>query len=205
MAEIFHEASDLARSVAESALVAGTLVVFPTDTVYALGALPVPPGATDRLFEAKRRPWELTLPVLAGSVADAERIAVFDERARSLASRFWPGALTIVLPRTESSGGWGLGEETATIGVRVPANDVALALISRTGPVAATSANVSGESTPAGCEDVVEIFGDAVAVYLCAGNPPAGVPSTVVDLAGSEPVILRVGAVDPDAVLAALG
>lgn len=205
MAEIFHEASDLALSAAESSLLSGNLVVFPTDTVYGIAALPAAPGATDRLFEAKRRPRELTLPVLAASVADAEGIAVFDDRARSIASRFWPGALTIVLPRTASSAGWDLGEERATIGVRVPASDVALALVSRAGPLASTSANVSGESTPSGCDDVVEIFGDAVAVYLCAGTPPAGHPSTVVDLAGTEPRILRAGAVEPNAVLAALG
>jgi tRNA threonylcarbamoyl adenosine modification protein (Sua5/YciO/YrdC/YwlC family) len=173
--------------------------------VFGIAVLPTMPGATDRLFEAKRRPRDLTLPVLAASLPDAERVARFDHRAHDLASRFWPGALTIVLPRGEASAGWDLGEEKDSVGVRVPANDVALALLARTGPLATTSANLSGEHTPVECDDVVKVFGDAIEVYLCVGEAGGGEPSTVVDLSGKEPRIVRPGAVEPDVVLAALG
>ena len=175
----------------------GGLVVLPTDTVYGIGARPDDAAATSRVFAAKGRPRELTLPVLVCSVADAERIARFDRRARSLAERHWPGALTLVLERTDASRAWDLGGETATIGVRVPDHPVALAVLERSGPLAVTSANRSGEPTPGSCDELRSIFGDAVDVYLCQPEPPPGVASTVVDLTGDARV-LRAGALDVD-------
>jgi L-threonylcarbamoyladenylate synthase len=177
------------------AALAGRLIVMPTDTVYGIGTRPDDPAATSRLFDAKGRSRELELPILVASRDDAERIARFDERARSLADEFWPGALTLVLRRTEASAGWDLGGDPATIGVRVPDHRVALAVLERTGPLAVTSANRSGEPTPASCGELRKVFGAAVEIYLCQDEPLAGLASTVLDLTGDVRVLRR-GAVD---------
>lgn len=195
--------SDPLAEAAEAAL-AGRLIVLPTDTVYGIGTRPDDPAATARLFEAKGRPRELALPVLVASRKQAERIAAFDGRARVLAGRFWPGALSLVLPRTERSRAWALGERSATIAVRMPHHPLALALLARTGPLAVTSANRSGEPTPATCEELQRVFGDAVAVYLCEPDPLAGLPSTVADLTGPDLRVLREGAVTEGELRAAL-
>ena len=188
---------------AVAALAEGRLVVFPTDTVYGVAARPDVPGGTDAIFAAKRRPRGLTLPVLAADVTAARTVARLDDRAEALASQFWPGALTLVLPRTEASGAWDLGDEGATVGVRVPAHPMASALLTRTGPLAVTSANRSGEPTPEECDGVRASLGDAVAVYLCAGAVGT-VASTVVDLAARPPRLLREGAVSRDELRATL-
>ncbi len=172
----------------------GRLVVIPTDTVYGVSARPDVPGATDRLFRAKQRSRDLTLPVLVADLAAAERLAVVDDRARTVADRFWPGALTLVLRRSEASRGWELGEERDTIGIRVPDHGVALALLRRTGPLAVTSANRSGEPTPSGCDGVRAMLGDAISVYLCAGRA-SGRSSTVLDVTGPQPRVLRTGGI----------
>ncbi len=189
---------------AARAALAGELVVLPTDTVYGIGTRPDDRAATTRLFEAKGRPRDLELPVLVPSAAAARRIAAFDSRAEALAAVFWAGPLTIVLHRTDVSAGWELGEDASTIAVRMPHHPLALALIARTGPLAVTSANRSGEPTPAACDDLQAVFGDAVAVYLCQETPLEGAPSTVVDLAHGELAVLREGAVGEADLLAAL-
>ncbi len=196
--------SEGALVAAERALVNGELVVVPTDTVYGLAARPDLRAATARLFTTKRRPRGLTLPVLVSNRRIAESVAVFDSRARILAERFWPGGVTLVLPRTDAATTWDLGHETDTVGVRVPAHHVALALLRRTGPLAVTSANVSGEPTPHDCPGVRAALGDAVAVYLCTGRC-AGTPSTVVDLTGQDVRDIRAGAVGDADIRAALG
>jgi L-threonylcarbamoyladenylate synthase len=204
--EVFDVSGSVLESAllsAERALATGELVVVPTDTVYGVAARPDVAGSTARLFGAKRRSRGLTLPVLASGLAAADRFAVFDRRARTLAARFWPGGMTLVLPRTEAATTWDLGHEADTVGVRVPAHSVALALLQRTGPLAVTSANVSGEPTPSDCPGVRAALGDAVAVYLCAGRC-AGTPSTVVDLTGTEVRVIRAGAVRDADIRAAL-
>ena len=179
----------------------GALVVFPTDTVYGIGTCPDDPTATARLFAAKRRTRELTLPVLVATTDDARRVAAFDGRASRVAAACWPGAVTIVLARTAVSRGWELGGDGGTIGVRVPDHPVARSLLERTGPLAATSANRSGEPPGRDHDELVAMFGAAVAVYLSADGPVAGAASTVVDLTGPQPKILRRGDVDPELVI----
>lgn len=196
---------DAALGEAARVLSEGALVVLPTDTVYGIGARPDVAGAAERLFEAKRRPLSLTVPVLVADAEDAGMVGELDDRARTLAERFWPGGLTIVLPRSGRARSWKLGEERDTVGVRVPDHPVALALLARSGPLAVTSANLSGEPTPQRCEEVIAVFGDEVAVYLCAGPSTSAVPSTIVDLSGPEAVILREGALPAARVLGALG
>lgn len=195
--------SDPVREAVRAAM-SGRPIVIPTDTVYGLGTRPDDPAATARLFEAKGRPHELELPVLAPGVAAARAIAAFDDRAEALALRFWAGPLTLVLPRTPASAGWDLGGDPETIGVRVPHHPLALAVLARTGPLAVTSANRSGRPTPSTCEELHAVFGDAVAVYLCEDAPLAGRPSTVVDLAHGRLRVLRRGGVTERDVLAAL-
>jgi L-threonylcarbamoyladenylate synthase len=189
---------------AAEALSRGNLVVMPTDTVYGLAARPDLAGATAKVFEAKERPRDLTLPVLAASVAEAATVGEMDHRARALAGRFWPGPLTIVAPRTDRARRWDLGEERETVGVRLPDHLTALALLRITGPLAVTSANISGQPTPVDCDGVRLALGAPVAVYLCAGRCD-GAPSTVVDLTGPRPVVTRPGAISEGDILEAVG
>ena len=172
--------------------------------VYGIGTRPDDPAATARLFEAKGRPRELELPVLVPSKEAARRIASFDERAEALALRFWAGPLTIVLPRAEVARAWELGGDPTTIGVRMPHDALALAVLARTGPLAVTSANRSGAPTSSTCDEVEAAFGGAVEVYLCAPDALGRSASTVVDLAHGEPSVLRRGSVSEREVAVAL-
>jgi L-threonylcarbamoyladenylate synthase len=177
----------------------GELIVFPTETVYGIAAVPDDAAATDRLFDAKRRPRDLTLPVLVGSIAEARDIGVMDDRAERLAAALWPGALTLVVARTPRSAAWRLGGDAGSVGLRIPDHRLARAVLAA-GPLATTSANRSGEPPATTCDELYAAFGDDVALYLCDEAPLAGRASTVVSLLGPEPVILRAGDVDAEAV-----
>lgn len=182
---------------------AGNLIVIPTDTVYGIGGRADSPEVTERLFEVKGRPRSLELPVLVGSTAAAREVAAMDERAERLAAAFWPGALTIVLPRAPGAIGWDLGGDPGSVGVRVPDHRLALEVLRSTGPMAVTSANRSGSPPLDNGDDLVAAFGDLVAVYLCEEEPLIGVSSTVVDLADGLRV-LREGGIPEAALRAAL-
>lgn len=176
----------------------GELIVVPTDTVYGIGTRPDDPAATARLFDAKQRPRELEVPILASTLPQLRAVARFDDRAERLAEAFWPGALTLVLPRTPPSAAWDLGGDPATLGVRIPNHRLTRALLAATGPLAITSANRSGEPPARTCDELAEVFGDLVRVYLCQEEPLEGPSSTVVDLAHGRPRLVRGGAVDPE-------
>jgi tRNA threonylcarbamoyl adenosine modification protein (Sua5/YciO/YrdC/YwlC family) len=186
--------TDPVEQAARAAL-AGRLIVLPTDTVYGIGTRPDDAAATARLFQAKGRPHELTLPMLVPTPTAAREIAVFDDRAEALALAFWAGPLTLVLPRTAASRGWDLGGDLETVGVRMPHHPLALAVLARTGPLAVTSANRSAEPTPSSCDEIERVFGEVVDVYLCEAEPLTRTASTVVDLAHGELRLLREGAV----------
>jgi tRNA threonylcarbamoyl adenosine modification protein (Sua5/YciO/YrdC/YwlC family) len=171
----------------------GELIVFPTDTVYGIGTRPDAPQATARLFEAKGRPRDLTLPVLVPSLEAAREVGRFDERAGRLASACWPGPLTLILPRTRTSGPWDLGGDAETIGVRVPRHQLALAVLVAAGPLAVTSANRSGKPPARTCDELESAFGDLIAVYLCQEEPVRGAASTVIDLTHDEMRLIRAG------------
>jgi L-threonylcarbamoyladenylate synthase len=179
----------------------GELIVFPTDTVYGIGTRPDDPAATARVFEAKGRPRDLELPVLVATTEVARALAAFDERAERLAAAFWPGPLTLVLPRGADASGWDLGGDPSTVGVRAPHHPMALALLAETGPLAVTSANLSGRPPAESCEELLELFGDLVAVYLCQEDPLAGVASTVLDLAHGAAKITREGSLPRDGLI----
>jgi tRNA threonylcarbamoyl adenosine modification protein (Sua5/YciO/YrdC/YwlC family) len=184
-------------TAAVRAALSGRLIVVPTDTVYGIGTRPDDPEATALLFEAKGRARSLTLPVLVASLDQARSVAVFDDRAEGIAGRAWPGTITLVLPRTRTASRWALGDEGDTVGVRVPGHAMCRAVLDRTGPLAVTSANRSGEPTPRTLDPIRRIFGARVSVYLDGGTLTAGTASTVLDLAHGEPTVLRTGATDP--------
>jgi tRNA threonylcarbamoyl adenosine modification protein (Sua5/YciO/YrdC/YwlC family) len=185
-------------------LAQGRPIALPTDTVYGLAADPFRPGAADRIFEAKRRPRHVNLPVLVAGTDQALALATaVPEAASALMERFWPGALTVVLPARAGLAA-DLGDDDATIGVRCPAHPVPLALCAAVGPLATTSANRHGEPTLTTAAEVAAVFGDAVAVVLDGGTC-TGSPSTVVDCTGVEPKLLRAGRVPWSELLTALG
>ena len=182
--------------MAEEALRAGRLVVIPTDTVYGVAARPDIPGAIAAIFEAKGRPEDKAIPILGASRDDLEVVALFDDAARRLAERFWPGPLTLVLSRASDFEVDLGGTDPGTIAVRVPAHDVAIELLRRSGPLAVTSANRSGAPASTTVEQARSSLGDSVAVYLDAGVCDDE-PSTVAVVAGGLRV-LRPGPVSED-------
>lgn len=186
-----------------AALSRGEVVGIPTETVYGVAVDPFVPGATERLFRAKRRPDSVALPVLVAEPTEAERLGVLDGRAARLASRFWPGPLTVVLRRQEGLGLLLGGDET-TIGLRCPDQPVARRLLERSGPLAVTSANLHGEPPLRTASSLIEVLGGQVAVVVDAGRCE-GVPSTVVSLLAEEPEVLRPGALSLEQITAALG
>jgi L-threonylcarbamoyladenylate synthase len=176
------------------ALAQGLPVGIPTDTVYGLAVDPFRPGATDRIFAAKRRPRDVSLPVLVSGVEQALSVSTaVPALALALMERYWPGPLTIVIPARPGIGA-DLGEDELTVGVRRPDHPVPQALCAASGPLATTSANRHGEPPLTTAGEVAEAFGDAVAVVLDAGTC-AGSPSTVVDCTGQALKLLREGRV----------
>jgi tRNA threonylcarbamoyl adenosine modification protein (Sua5/YciO/YrdC/YwlC family) len=191
---------NLARCAA--ALAAGELAVIPTDTVYGVAANPRNAAATARLFAAKRRPSALTLPVLVASPADLPGLgASVPPAAAALMDAFWPGPLTLILPLAPGSG-LHLGEARDTIAVRQPAHPVALALLGATGPLAVTSANVSGQPAATTLHDAVRRLPAAITSFVDGAPPPGGKPSTIVDCTGGTVRLVRSGALDWSAVAA---
>jgi L-threonylcarbamoyladenylate synthase len=179
---------------AAAALRGGELVAFPTETVYGLGALALDPGAVERIFAAKGRPADH--PLIAHVVdADAARVLAgeWPESAVRLARRFWPGPLTLVLPRGEGVPDV-LTAGLDTVALRVPAHPVARALLGEVGaPVAAPSANRFTALSPTTAAHVARSLGDSVSIILDGGPVPVGIESAVVDLSGPLPLLLRPG------------
>jgi len=183
---------EAALAAAAAALSQGRVVAIPTDTVYGLAVDPTRPGAAEALFLLKGRPRHVDLPVLVADREQALGLAIaVPAVALALMTRFWPGPLTIVLPRRPDLV-LDLGEDEATIGVRCPDHPVPRALCAMAGPLATTSANRHGEPTLTSALAVVEAFGDDVPVALDGGDC-AGDPSTVVDCTGQQARILREG------------
>ena len=181
-------------AAAVAALTRGALVGVPTDTVYGIAADPFCEQAVAALFAAKGRPSVKPIPILAADAAQAARIGVLDGPAADLAARHWPGPLTLVVPRADGLPPW-IGDPAAgTVGVRVPDHPVALALLAGAGPLAVTSANRSGDPGVAGHTAARAALGGVVAVYL-VGRGAGGEASTVLDLTGPAPRLLRPGPV----------
>jgi L-threonylcarbamoyladenylate synthase len=186
---------------------AGGLVAFPTETVYGLGADARQGRAVARIFEAKGRPRFNPLIVHVASFEAAAALGVFTAQAKMLARSFWPGALTLVVPRRENAGLSDLvSAGLPTVALRVPSHEIARALIRAAGaPIAAPSANISGRVSATRAEHVAADFGDRVDVVLDGGPCAAGLESTIVALGGDEPALLRSGAVAAEEIERVLG
>lgn len=184
-------------------LASGGIIAFPTDTVYGLGALAFDNAAIESVYTAKDRPLEKAIPILIGDLSDLDKVG-FDipDMALRFASRFWPGPLTCVipkkltLPRAVSA--------TSTVAVRIPDHPDALALLQAAGPMAVTSANISGAQNPLTAQDVYDQLNGRIPLILDGGRTPGGIPSTLVDCTGEKPVILREGPLTLENLISAL-
>lgn len=168
---------------AAAALRAGGVVAFPTDTVYGLAASALDLDAVARVYEIKGRPGSLPLILMVATAEEVDAWAVVDPRSRAYMERWWPGGLTLVLPTRDHS----------TLGVRIPDHPLALELLRAAGPLLTTSANRHG-APPAMTAAEAELL-PGLAGVLDGGRAPGGTPSTLLDLTGEEPRVLREGAI----------
>jgi len=202
MSQLFDCSNDgeRGRGIAEAAAAIrrSELVVLPTDTVYGIAADAFNPAAINLLLAAKGRGRDMPVPVLVSSRAMLEAVVheVTDDVGR-LVEAFWPGALTLVLRETPHLA-WDLGEARGTVAVRMPNHPLATALIEQTGPLGVSSANRSGQEPATTAMAARLQLGASVAVYLEGGPSEASVPSSIVDLTGESPRLLRAGALDAD-------
>ena len=198
--EIISAEDPLALPRAIEILQSGGLVAFPTDTVYGLGALAFNGAAVKGIYAAKDRPVEKAIPVLIGDPDDLEKVcAEVPEIALKLAAHFWPGPLTLVVVKHPE-----LPEAVSvapTVGVRIPDHPVARSLLRLAGPMAVTSANNSGQPSPATAQEVYAQLGGRIALIIDGGRTPGGVPSTVVDCNSAEPQVLRSGPISESELL----
>ena len=184
-------------------LQSGGLVAFPTDTVYGVGTLAFNQRAIESIYAAKDRPVEKAIPVLIGDKDDLAKVA--DDVplvALRLIDRFWPGPLTVLVPKKAT-----LPEAisaTSTVGVRVPDHEVARGLLQLAGPMAVTSANISGKASPITARQVLAQLGGRIAMIIDGGETPGGIPSTLVDCMGTEIQILREGPISKEELLSAV-
>lgn len=183
----------------------GELVVIPTDTVYGVGADAFSPQAVTALLAAKGRGRDMPVPVLIGAWRTARALTDFlSEPAETLIGSFWPGALTVIV-KQGSGLVWDLGDSNGTVALRMPLHDVAIDLLQESGPLAVSSANRSGFPAPTTVEAARDGLGDTVAVYLDGGPTPDNTPSTIVDVTGPQPRLVREGAISREQLEEAVG
>jgi tRNA threonylcarbamoyl adenosine modification protein (Sua5/YciO/YrdC/YwlC family) len=191
------DGADRATAIADAAnaIRRGELVVLPTDTVYGIGADAFSPNAVRRLLDAKGRGRDVPVPVLVGSWRTVNGLTEdLSDTAKDLIAAFWPGALTLVL-RQGAGLTWDLGDARGTVAVRMPLHPVAIELLSETGPLAVSSANRHGVEAAVTMQEAQAQLGASVAVYLDGGPAAERTPSTIVDLTGPTPLLLRAGAI----------
>jgi L-threonylcarbamoyladenylate synthase len=179
------------------------LVAFPTDTVYGLAALPLDKEGILNIYEAKGRDFAKALPVLIGETSHLPQIAEYlPDNALKLAERFWPGALTLIIPKNSGL----LIELTpySTVGVRMPDHSFTRELLRATGPLATTSANISGGDNTLDAQSVFEQLQGKIDLILDGGKTPGAIPSTVVDCSSNEIKILRHGAISDEEILSVI-
>ena len=184
---------------ATTAVQEGQVVVLPTDTVYGIGADAFSPTAVAALLAAKGRGRNMPPPVLVGSVRAASALTQsLGPYGQDLIDEFWPGPLTLVF-RASPTLRWDLGDTQGTVAVRMPLHPIALDLLRRTGPMAVSSANLHGAPAATTADEAAQQLGDAVSVYLDGGSCADSVPSTILDLTGTMPRLLRAGVIGIDA------
>ncbi|MDO5731050.1 L-threonylcarbamoyladenylate synthase [Corynebacterium sphenisci] len=199
MSRIFDCATEQGReaglAAAVDAVQAGRLVVMPTDTVYGLGCDAFDNAAVAALLRAKHRGPDMPVPVLVGSWSTVDGLVRERTAAgRTLVEAFWPGGLSLVVNQAPSLP-WDLGDTRGTVMLRMPLHPVAIELLRRTGPMAVSSANISGQDPATTAQRAKQQLGAEAAVYLDSGEAPVGTPSTIVDLSTGRPRVLREGAV----------
>ncbi|HZF90151.1 L-threonylcarbamoyladenylate synthase [Streptomyces pharetrae] len=195
-----NDATDRVTGLREaaSAVRRGELVVLPTDTVYGIGADAFSKEAVGDLLQAKGRGRNMPTPVLIGSPNTLHGLVTdFSELAWELVDAFWPGALTLVA-KHQPSLQWDLGDTRGTVAVRMPLHPVAIELLTEVGPMAVSSANLTGHPAPENCDAAQGMLGDSVSVYLDGGPTPGNVPSSIVDVTREVPLLLRAGALSAD-------
>lgn len=190
---------------AADAVRAGRCVVLPTDTVYGIGCDAFNNDAVETLLATKRRGPDMPVPVLVGSwVTIQGLVREFTETAKTLVEAFWPGGLSIVVPEAPSLP-WNLGDTRGTVLLRMPNQPLALELLQETGPMAVSSANISGNPPATTATEARQQFGDEVPIYLDGGTAEIGEPSTIIDISGPVPRILREGAISAERIGQVLG
>lgn len=203
-----REPGDLRETGLSSAAVAiraGELVVLPTDTVYGVGADAFDPAAVQRLLDAKGRGRDMPPPVLVAAPATLDALTTrLPDYARELVQHYWPGPLTIV-GHQQPSLQWDLGETRGTVAVRMPDDPVALELLARTGPLAVSSANTTGQPAATDADEAARMLGERVTVVLDGGPTRGETPSTIVDVTTDRPRVLRAGALAVAELAAVLG
>lgn len=181
-----------AISKAVETIKCGGTIAFPTDTVYGLAVDPFNTQALNRIYAIKERSIEKAIPVLIGDIQQIEMlVSEVIEPARKLTDAFWPGPLTLILPKAAN-----IPDDLSpypTIGIRMPKHEFTLRLLQATGPLATTSANISGDSNPTTSEDVIKQIGGRIDLLINGGKTPGAVPSTVIDLTGKPLKLLREG------------
>ena len=187
---------DRGLEAAQKAIEAGQLVVLPTDTVYGLAADAFSAVAVQRLLDAKGRTRQMPPPVLVGALTTLDALAIeIPPYVRNMVSALWPGPLTLICNQQPSLN-WDLGETRNTVAIRMPNDPRALALLKQTGPLAVSSANTTGEAPAQNVDDAMRMLGESAAVYLDGGPTGSGVSSTILDVTGSTPRVLRNGGID---------
>jgi L-threonylcarbamoyladenylate synthase len=203
-ARVFAD-DEAGRAEAVATVRRGGIVAMPTDTVYGVGVALDAPDGLARLFAAKDRPLDRAIVLLVADIEQAETVGLMTASARTLAERFWPGGLTLVLAQTTDARlPAALTAGNSTIGVRVPDHDCPRAMARELGPLPVTSANISGQPPATTAAEVVEQLGERIDLILDGGPARGGTPSTVVDCSGDEPKVLRMGAISAGLLVGAL-
>jgi len=201
--EVMRANGGAVRCAVES-LASGRVVAFPTDTVYGLGANPWDDVAVRHLYEVKERPLDLPIPLLLSDGEELRRVGRLPESCQGLPERFWPGGLTLVVPKTEAVSS--AVSNRPTVALRVPDHELARRLIREAGGVlAVTSANLSGGVSPRTAGGVAAQLGGRISLIVDGGPSEVGVASTIVDCSVAPPRLLRRGAVSEEELRAALG
>jgi L-threonylcarbamoyladenylate synthase len=195
--EVIKSAHPVALQHAVDILKNGGLVVFPTDTVYGLAALPESSEFIECLYAVKGRESTRAIAIMLSSSAELESVSLLpSEAALKLADEFWPGPLTLIVPRHPDLPD--VLSPNETIGIRIPNHEIALKLLRLSGPLGVTSANISGRESTNTAQEVMEQLDGRVHLVIDGGKSPGGVPSTVVDCTTPEPVVLRQGPISID-------
>ena len=194
--KIISQSDPQSSTMALEIIQKGGVVALPTDTVYGIACAVTQPQAIQQLYAIKERDALKAIPVLVGDLEQAQNITSnFNAQAKMLAEHYWPGALTIIVLKKED-----LPQELTvypTVGIRMPAHDWLRELMHQSGPLAATSANLSGGASPATAGEVLEQLGSRIELIIDGGECKGGIPSTVVDCSENEPKILREGGISP--------